>query len=169
MAKQTEGRQIALSRKSPPSISSLAGRFAPYREIISVFFLRTIKTQLYPVSRTKEFSTLNSVVHKTTTGLRRVVTDQVSHDCRRIDKFTSLCYSYTKLIHYQCVININGVHSIFSHFLLNCRMSETLNKAVSPFFLEQLAADVFILCVMALHITVVSPNDSVSHFQTKSI
>jgi hypothetical protein len=100
------------------------------------------------------------------------VTDRVSHVGKIIEKVTSLCYSHTELLYYQCVIIIfviNGLHSIFSRLLLNCRVSETLNKAVSPFFLEQLAVDVFVLCAMMLHITVVSLKESVSPLQTKPI
>jgi hypothetical protein len=46
-------------------------------------------------------------------------------------------------------------------------VSKTVNKVVSPFFLEQLAVDVFGLCAMMLHMTVVSPKDSVSSLQFK--
>jgi hypothetical protein len=59
------------------------------------------------------------------------------------------CNDYTKL-------KYNSVDCSCSQYVLCCRVSETLNSAVSPFFLEQLAIDVFILCMMGLHITVVS-------------
>ena len=38
----------------------------------------------------------------------------------RTEEFISFCYSYTKLIYFQCIIIIiiiNGLHSILSHFV----------------------------------------------------
>jgi hypothetical protein len=54
-------------------------------------------------------------------------------------------------------------------YLLHCRLSRTLNEAVSPFFLEQLATDVFILCTMALYVTVVSLQATIPQLNINSL